>query len=173
MMKTLPIMVVGIFFLMLVGCNMLGNGPEQEKVPGVLSGHLSSCPNSPNCVVSEIAKEDSHYISPLRYSAGKAKKSMDLIKQIIQESGGRITVEKKGYMAAIFTSTFLGFVDNLECRDDRANQTIHLRSASRVGYSDFGVNRKRVEFISNLFLQRMKTTTQELTSTPTKPDSGF
>ncbi len=157
MIKTILIIVLVISLLILVGFFLLGHMSKNEKPPGLLSGHLSPCPNSPNCVVSEVIEDDSHYISPVRYPATMAEDSMDLVKQVIQEIGGEITVEEEMYMAAIFTSTFFGFVDDLECRFDKTNHTIHLRSASRVGHSDFGENRKRVELISTLFHQRIKT----------------
>jgi uncharacterized protein (DUF1499 family) len=65
--------------------------------------------------------------------------------------GGSIQVEETDYLAATFTSSVFRFVDDLELRIDTSQQTIHLRSASRVGRSDGGANRKRVELIKNSF----------------------
>jgi uncharacterized protein (DUF1499 family) len=73
------------------------------------------------------------------------------LKTIIGELGGRIQVENADYLAATFTSTVFRFVDDLELRIDRDQKTIHLRSASRVGRSDLGANRKRVEHLKNSF----------------------
>ncbi len=157
MIKTILIIIVVISLLMFAAFFMLGNMSKKEKPPGLLSGHLAPCPDSPNCVVSEIIEDDSHYISPIRYQATMAGEPMSFVKQMIQEIGGEITVEDEVYIAAIFTSAFFGFIDDLECRIDRTNHTIHIRSASRVGHSDFGENRKRVELISTLFHQRIKT----------------
>lgn len=169
MIKTILIIVFVISLLMLAGCFMLGNMSKSEKPPGLLSGHLSPCPDSPNCVVSEIVEDDSHYISPVRYPAAIAKDSLDLVKQVIQEIGGEIAVEEEAYIAATFTSTFFGFIDDLECRNDKANHTIHLRSASRVGHSDFGANRKRVELISTLFQQRINNAATKILPPSTNP----
>ena len=169
MIKTILIIVVVISLLMLAGFFMLGNMSKNEKPPGLLSGRLSPCPDSPNCVVSEIVDDDSHYIAPVHYPEAMAKDSLDLVKQVIQEIGGEITVEEEAYIAATFTSTFFGFVDDLECRNDKASHTIHLRSASRVGHSDFGANRKRVELISSLFHQRINTASPKMPPTNTSP----
>ncbi len=157
MIKTILIIIVVIALLILAGFFLLGNMSKNEKAPGLHSERLAPCPDSPNCVVSEVIEDDSHYISPIRYPATMAGEPMSLVKQVIQEIGGEITVEEEMYIAAIFTSAFFGFVDDLECRIDKTNHTIHLRSASRVGHSDFGANRKRVELISTLFHQRIKT----------------
>jgi len=70
---------------------------------------------------------------------------------IIGEMGGSVQLEKADYLAATFTSSLFRFVDDLELRIDTVQKTIHLRSASRVGHSDLGVNRKRVERLKNAF----------------------
>ena len=97
---------------------------------------------------------------------------MDLMKGVIQEVGGEITAEAGAYMSATFTSALFGFVDDVEWRNDSANHTIHLRSASRVGHSDFGVNRKRVALISSLFNERVNTANQGVFPMNTKPSSN-
>lgn len=65
---------------------------------------------------------------------------------------GNIQIEKENYITATFTSSIFRFVDDFEIRLDKKNNVIHLRSASRVGRSDFGINKKRIE----LFKQRYK-----------------
>ncbi len=169
MIKTILIIIVVISLLVLAGFLLLGHMSKNEKPPGLLSGRLSPCPDSPNCVVSEMIDDDSHFISPVRYPATMAEDSMDLVKQVIQEIGGVITIEEEVYIAAIFTSKFFGFVDDLECRIDQTNHAIHLRSASRVGHSDFGANRKRVERISTLFQQKINTTAPTTLPPSTNP----
>jgi len=65
--------------------------------------------------------------------------------------GARITEEKAGYLHAEFRSALFGFVDHVELRLDEAANRIDVRSASRTGYYDFGVNRRRVEEIRERF----------------------
>ncbi len=169
MIKTILIIIVVISLFLLVGFLFLGHMSKNEKPPGLLSGRLAPCPDSPNCVASEMIEDDSHFISPVRYPATMAENSRALVKQVIQEIGGEIRVEEEVYMAATFTSTLFRFVDDLECRIDQTNHTIHLRSASRVGHSDFGANRKRVERISTLFHQRIKKTASTILPPSTNP----
>jgi len=157
MVNTIFIIFAVLSFFMLVGLYLLGNMSQTGKAPGLVSGHLSACSDTPNCVSSEIADDHSHYISPLRYPASMSEDTMELIKGVIQEVGGDIMAEEGAYIAATFTSTLFGFVDDVECRNDRGTHTIHLRSASRVGHSDFGTNRRRVTLISSLFNKKVNT----------------
>ncbi len=155
--NTILSILVVISFIMLVGLYMFGHMSQTGKAPGLVSGHLSACSDTPNCVSSERADDHSHYISPLRYPASMSEEPMELIKGVIQEVGGDITAEEGPYIAATFTSALFGFVDDVECRNDSATHTIHLRSASRVGHSDFGANRRRVALISSLFNKKVDT----------------
>ena len=155
--KAIFIILVVVSLIGLIGCHMLGNMSKIGKAPGVVAGRLSACPDTPNCVSSEFPDDTSHFISPLRYPISLSEEAMDLIKRVIQEVGGEITAEEGAYISATFTSAFFGFVDDVEARNDRANHTIHLRSASRVGHSDFGANRKRVALISSLFNKKANT----------------
>ncbi len=65
--------------------------------------------------------------------------------------GGHIQAESDTYIAATFSSALFGFVDDLEIRIDPAQKVIHIRSGSRVGYGDAGVNRKRAESLKKLY----------------------
>jgi uncharacterized protein (DUF1499 family) len=75
------------------------------------------------------------------------------LREAIQTLGGTIEEERDGYLRAIVTSRVFRFVDDLECRMVVAVGVIHVRSASRVGYWDLGVNRKRVEALREMFEQ--------------------
>lgn len=78
-----------------------------------------------------------------------------MLQAVIETSGG--TVEEAGatYLRATFRSAVFRFVDVMECRLDIKTQTIHIRSAARTGYYDFGVNRKRVEQLRTLFAAQL------------------
>ena len=155
MLKTILIILLVIALAILVRFFMLGNRSKSGNAPGLLSGVLSKCPDKPNCVNSEFIDDQAHFISPLSYPAPKSEEAMTLIRQAIQEAGGKIISEDDTYISATFTVSIFGFVDDLECRNDPSNHKIQIRSASRVGYSDLGVNRERVELISNLFIKRV------------------
>jgi len=68
--------------------------------------------------------------------------------------GGSIQAENDNYLAATFTPSIFRFVDDLEIRFDADRKMIHMRSASRVGYSDRGINKKRIERVK--ILDKMK-----------------
>ena len=132
-------------FLLLPGCT----GKQSGKL-GVSDGHLAPCPKSPNCVSSQ-ATDKEHRIDPLKY-AGSRKKAKDNLIQIIRSmKRTKIVTEKENYIHAEFRSAIWRFVDDVEFYLVDDGETIHVRSASRIGSSDMGVNRKRVESIREKF----------------------
>ena len=107
-----------------------------------------ACPASPNCV-SSFAPDKKHQIGPLKYSASKEMQLMRLKTVILKMSNARIVAEKENYLHAEFTSKVFRFVDDAEFLLDEKTKTLYFRSASRLGYGDFGVNRKRIEVIKS------------------------
>ncbi|MFB9886326.1 DUF1499 domain-containing protein [Balneatrix alpica] len=108
------------------------------------AGELQACPNKPNCVLSTAT--DASHIAPLPLQQDVSA-SWVRLQQLIQAQGGELKRVEEDYLAAEFQSALFGFVDDLEAKLDASNGVIQLRSASRVGYSDLGVNRKRIEAI--------------------------
>lgn len=124
---------------------MIFAGKRPENL-GVRDGKLASCPNSPNCVSSQ-SLDDLHKIAPLTYNSTPEKALADL-KSVIQSlPKTKIISESSDYLYAEFTSALMGFVDDVEFYFDPGGNIIHVRSASRLGQSDLGVNRKRIETI--------------------------
>ena len=82
--------------------------------------------------------------------------------------GGTINAELENYIASTFSSSIFGFVDDFEIRIDSIKKVIHIRSASRVGYGDVGVNRKRTELFKKLYNKKLSEVTQSLNATPKK-----
>jgi uncharacterized protein (DUF1499 family) len=108
---------------------------------GVIGGRLSPCRRTPNCVSSQADPADKeHYIAPIPFrgdaiaAVRKAVESMPRARVISADSH---------YLYAEFRSALLGYVDDVEFHYD--GSVIHVRSASRLGRRDFGVNRARVE----------------------------
>ena len=117
---------------------------------GVTVDKLRLCPDSPNCVSSQSG-DPRHAIAPIRYE-GTAEKARELlIEAVSRMKRSRIVISEKLYLHAEFTSAFFRFVDDVEFLLDDEKKLIHVRSASRVGNSDFGVNRMRVEEIRTRF----------------------
>jgi len=108
---------------------------------GIKAGKLTPCPNTPNCVSSQ-SNDAEHSIQPLPYA-----QIADVKRVVNNMERTTIIEETENYLYAEFKSQLMGFVDDVEFHKDDVNQVIHVRSASRLGKSDLGVNRKRVEEI--------------------------
>ncbi len=121
---------------------------KQPTNLGINNGKLAACPASPNCVSSQAAANDTeHAIAPLQLTTDPAV-AMASLKQIIQSMPRtKIVTETNDYLYAEFTSKLMGYVDDVEFYIDQNTKTIQVRSASRLGQSDLGVNRKRIEEI--------------------------
>ena len=117
---------------------------------GIKNGNLLPCPNSPNCV-SSCETDSSHFIEPLAYNGSPENAKTAILSVLDFMSGAKVIVDKKDYIHAECTSTIFRFVDDLEFQFVEGAQVINVRSASRVGYSDLGVNKKRVEEIRKKF----------------------
>lgn len=115
---------------------------------GARDGRLAPCRRSPNCVSSQAGSPDSvHHIAPIPFK-GTAVEAMAAAKRAIESMArSRIVREERGYVYAEFRSKLLGFVDDLELLFDEKAGVFHVRSASRLGRRDFGVNRKRSELL--------------------------
>jgi len=114
-----------------------------------VGGKLRACPSNPNCVSSENDRSSSR-VEPLTFR-GPPEKAWGDLKETIREMGGKIEEERDGYLWAIFASRVFRFVDDVEFRMVSADGIIHVRSGSRKGYSDLGVNKRRVEKLRTLF----------------------
>lgn len=113
---------------------------------GVQNGRLMSCPSTPNCVCS-YDQDDQHKIEPLTYRSAPTE-AMAALKRVIQAmERTQIMTESENYLYAEFTSKLMGYVDDVEFYLDAAAGVIQVRSASRLGKSDLGVNRQRIEQI--------------------------
>lgn len=109
---------------------------------GVHNGHLTGCPPSPNCVSSQ-ANDAEHHIAPLSLSGSPAQTRARLLSILSDSPRVKIVTQQDNYLHAEFTSRIMRFVDDVEFYIQP--QTVEVRSASRLGESDFGVNRERIE----------------------------
>lgn len=119
---------------------------------GVKDGQLASCPGSPNCVNSQSPASDAeHYIAPFSFSSS-APEAIARLKGIIDAMElTEVIQQTDSYLYAEFSTPLMGFVDDVEFFADASTGTVHVRSASRLGQSDLGVNRKRIEAIRTAF----------------------
>lgn len=117
---------------------------------GVRNGRLAPCPSSPNCVSTQ-AETQQHWIAPLTPDDDE-KSPVNRIAEIVAGMPGATVIEQSEvYLRAEFRSRIFRFCDDVEFFHDKSGGQIHFRSASRVGHSDLGVNRRRMEEIRTLF----------------------
>jgi uncharacterized protein (DUF1499 family) len=113
---------------------------------GVTNGRLKPAPGSPNAVSSQ-AQDAAHAIAPLTYNSSR-ERAMDAVVRIIEATPRtRIVSRTQDYLYAEYQSALMGFVDDVEFWFEPNSKLVQVRSASRLGYSDFGVNRARIEEI--------------------------
>lgn len=124
--------------------------PQPSEKPRMVDGKLRPCPGTPNCVSSEIGTSSAALVSPLSFT-GASDAAWSVLKQVVVKLGGTVRDESAGYLWATFQVPVFGFTDDVEFRLDAPAKTIHVRSASRLGYSDLGVNRTRAEQIRAAF----------------------
>ncbi|MBL4867250.1 MAG: DUF1499 domain-containing protein [Pseudomonadales bacterium] len=120
--------------------------------------NLANCPDKPNCVVSN-ADDLAHYIDALDHSGDQQTTRDKLVDVISSMEGGTVTLEESVtmknakhnsiYIRAEFQSKWFKFVDDTEFLIEK--EKIQVCSAARLGRSDFGVNRERLESIRRAF----------------------
>lgn len=131
--------LIGLAILSLIATPPTDIGPR--------NGQLAPCPDSPNCV-STFATDETHSMAPLRFDERRGDSAWQQLPEVV-ESLPRTTIvaREPDYLRAEFTSALFRFVDDVEFLYDREAGTIHFRSASRVGRSDLGANRRRMQVI--------------------------
>ena len=154
-----PVLTVAIVILgsVLAGCGGLLVMSLAAPAPGnlgVRGGRLAACPGSPNCVSTQ-AENQEHWIEPLQTEVGDDG-AISLLAEIVREQPRTMIVEQTGdYLRVEFRSLLFRFCDDVEFYHDRRSGLVHFRSASRVGHSDLGVNRRRMEQIREQFQRRL------------------
>ncbi|MGL4402366.1 MAG: DUF1499 domain-containing protein [Fusobacteriaceae bacterium] len=134
-----------VFILFSVGILYGGEGMKIKKV-------LEKCPDSPNCVVSlEELREDSHYIEPIFFKEETSREVKEKLLETIEKLGGKIMEEEEDYVKAQFSSKVFRFKDITQFVIQTEKNMIMVRSEAETGWSDFGVNRKRMEKIREEF----------------------
>ncbi|NJK59823.1 MAG: DUF1499 domain-containing protein [Oscillatoriales cyanobacterium SM2_1_8] len=118
--------------------------------PDLAQGQLAPCPTTPNCVVSSATADPVHFIAPIAYTGDRQTAQADLLKILGVVPRTAIWHQGDRHIQAESRSRLLGFVDDVEFYfPDRPE--IEMRSASRLGESDLGVNRRRLEQIRLAF----------------------
>lgn len=141
--------LTGAIIALLTGC--------MHEIPklGVENNRLKPCPNTPNCVASHPDTPESQKIPPILYTADQTL-AYDQMETLLSEREDAIIITREyaHYLRADFRTPLMGFIDDVEFYF-QVPGVIAVRSASRIGYSDLGTNRRRIEEIRKIFSERM------------------
>ncbi|MHA1486850.1 MAG: DUF1499 domain-containing protein [Promethearchaeota archaeon] len=123
---------------------------KSKKPIGIVDGKLHPCPKSPNCVSTQ-AIDENQKIEPIKYSGSLEDAKGKILNIINSLKRSKIITNEENYIHIEFRTATFRFVDDVEFLLDDKEKVIHFRSRARMGYSDMGVNRKRMEEITKLF----------------------
>jgi len=113
---------------------------------GLKDGRLASCGRRLNCVCSQAEAGDAQrYVAPMPFKGSAAEAIAAAGRAVESMARARVVREAGNYLHAEFRSKLMGYVDDVEFTFDAGAGVLHVRSASRLGRRDFGVNRERVE----------------------------
>ncbi|MFT6915913.1 MAG: hypothetical protein ACJAWL_002223 [Motiliproteus sp.] len=147
LLTILGIAVGGSLIAVIILFIVKGIDSRQGEAKGLINLQLSACSAKPNCVNSEEGTPSDKKVAPFALTEGQIEQDWDRLQRVIRDHGGELIRVEPGYLAATFSSSLFGFVDDLEARLDKPNNVIQIRSASRVGTSDMGANRTRVALL--------------------------
>ena len=125
---------------------------------GIDKDQMMQCPETPNCVNSQ-ATDEKHFIQPILLIGTQQEAKNRLLKILTAWKQAKIIVVKDNYIRTEFKSKLFRFVDDVEFyfpARETEEVIIHIRSASRVGHSDLGANRKRIEEIRSKLKENIK-----------------
>ncbi len=149
------LLAIGLGLVGVIAVNAMSSPPDGV---GVAGASLAPCPDSPNCVSTE-ASDGEHAIEPLPLAASEAR-TIELLSSVVNDlPGGQSVLKDDNYLHSEFRSSLLRFVDDVEFLVDKDDNVVHIRSASRTGRSDLGVNRARVEQIRSRYLAGLRAIT--------------
>ena len=126
-----------------LGVRWSNSRARPSHILGVDGGRLADCPRRPNCVSTQAS--DAEQQMPPIPAQRSTRDAMARLEAVVNSMpGARVISTSDDYLHAEFRSFLFAFVDDVELWLDQTDAQIHFRSASRVGYSDFGVNRRRM-----------------------------
>ena len=139
-----------------IGLFLLSLTAERPTNLGVNDGRLAACPSSPNCVSTQAEDRD-HWIAPIAVTS-ETFPPIEVLADIVRSLPRTTIVEQSNhYLRVEFRSRLFRFCDDVEFYFESESDRIHFRSASRVGHSDLGVNRQRMEMIRERFIEATTT----------------
>jgi uncharacterized protein (DUF1499 family) len=142
--------VAGLAVMNVVGLAIAARQAPRPANLGASGGRLAACPDTPNCVSTQTDNPQQR-LEPIPYSGSTAEARQRLLEIIQGAQRTEIVAETPTYLGVVYRSALFGFPDDVEFVFDEQRRVIDFRSASRLGKGDMGVNRARMEAISQAF----------------------
>lgn len=144
--------VIGTGVVVIGMARLSANQPSTEEMAlGLNGGEFTPCPDSPNCVSTQASpSDDVHYVPPIPYEGSRSEVKSTIVSWIEEREDAEIVTERDEYVHAVFSSQVFGFNDDLELYFPPSGNVVQLRSASRVGQGDMGVNRARYQAVRSV-----------------------
>ncbi len=154
-MYQIAMLVAGLFLTGVLAMFVLSLSASRPQNLGVHDGRLAAPPGTPNCVSTQT-DDRTYWMAPLEYS-GSAELAWRTLQQVVAEvPRATVVSDDGGYMHVEVSTAVFRFTDDVEFLLDADGGRIHFRSASRVGHSDLGANRNRMDRVREQFGRRMK-----------------
>ena len=149
-LRIVIIVVIGVPIVMTLGLMIWARTVQAPTTLGLTNNQFAPCPASPNCVATQSALPD-QLMPPVPYTDSLAEAKARLL--TVVQAMPRVTqsTDQDTYLAFVFRSRLMNYPDDVEFYFDDAAKLLHFRSASRLGEGDMGVNRARMEAISQAF----------------------
>ena len=125
---------------------------NNTKTLGVTNGQLAAMPKSPNAVSSQT-DDSGKMVDALAMTGTESQTKQKIISCLKEMGSNKIEDDTENYVYSVFTSRIMRFKDDVELYIDQSAQLVHFRSASRIGHSDLGANRKRYQAFKELYLK--------------------
>jgi len=151
MFVIIGVVVVGIAVIFIGFRFVIQQLSTAPSTLGHTDGKFSLCPDQPNCVSSQAEETSEHYIAPISYQGEVETVQTTMLTILSSLPSAQIETNQSDYIHIKTNSPFIGYVDDTEFYFDETAQVIHVRAAARLGYSDLGKNRARVEEIRQKF----------------------
>jgi uncharacterized protein (DUF1499 family) len=139
-----------LIILGIIVCLMFIKNNTMPRNLGVNNGKLAKMPSSPNAVSSQ-AKNEEKQVAPLLYIEDKSKSKLKIESIIGEYQSAEIITNTENYIHVVFSTSKMRFKDDVEFYFDDENKVVHYRSASRIGYSDMGMNRARYDEVADKY----------------------
>ncbi len=154
-MQKLVIVVIALLVLCLLLRLSIGYFSANRIATGLVMSEgsmptLSGCDNLLNCTAS-TASEKKNRVEPIAYQGPDSEVIKQIAALIAAQKNTKIITQNTNYLHATYKTALMGFTDDLELLLDNDSGVLHIRSASRIGQSDLGANRKRIEALRTLF----------------------